>query len=420
VTRVPLCLVGCGGMGSRHVSGYAALESSGLSNIDLVAVCDLRADNAERVADEAERLLGRRPQVFLSLAEALQHSGAEAYDVVTDVSGHLPLVRQIAAAGKHVLCEKPLALTVRACQSLVDVAEQHDVVLATAENYRRDPTNRLAKAVIDSGVLGKIHLMRQTLVGGSDRILITPWRHLKEKGAMGLDMGVHLTDLIQYYFGPFANVYGEGFIAEPVRYRQEVLEFESAAYAQRHAEIPDQVVATGEDSFVAMYRMESGVRVQVAYVPSGPGALYQERTVHGRLGSLEIFRDRTGQAPVLHRDGETVTGRALADLVGGVELDPLTRALFGDDFSYSKPFADTDAGLLAIEVHDFAEAVLTGRRPEIDGWGGLTAVAAVLGVYESGLRGEALAFEDVVTGRVASYQDDLDRLWAEAAAGTPQ
>jgi predicted dehydrogenase len=408
MTRVRVCLVGCGGMGSRHVSGYGALERSGLSNVDLVAVCDLRADNAERVADEAAELLGRRPRVFTSIEEALRDSGAEAYDVVTEVRSHLPIVTRILRAGRHVLCEKPLALTVRSCRDIVELAAAQGVVLATAENYRRDPTNRLAKAVIDSGVLGQIHLMRQVLVGGSDRILITPWRHLKDRGAMGLDMGVHLTDLIQYYFGPFETVYGEGFIAEPVRYRQDDLEFQSAAYAARHAEIPEEVVATGEDSFVASYRMASGVRVQVAYVPSGPGHLYQQRTVHGQRGSLEIFRDRTGQSPVLHTADGSFTGRELADLIGGVELDPLTRELFGDDFSYNRPFPDTDAGLLAIEIHDFARAVSTGSAPEIDGYGGLSAVAAVLGVYESGLEGRALSFSDVVEGRHVGYQQEID------------
>jgi predicted dehydrogenase len=339
---------------------------------------------------------------------ALRHSGAEAYDVVTEVSSHLPIVQEILEAGRHVLCEKPLALTVRSCRTLVDLAEARGVVLGTAENYRRDPTNRLAKAVIDSGVLGDIHLMRQVLVGGNDRILITPWRHLKDRGAMGLDMGVHFTDLFQYYFGDFATVYGEGFIAEPVRYRQEVLEFDSPAYAERHAQIPDQVVATGEDSVVAMYGMASGVRVQLAYVPSGPGHLYQQRIVHGQHGSLEIFRDRTGQAPMLHRAEGTVTGRELADLIGAVELDAVTRSLFGDDFAYDLPFPETDAGLLAIELHDFAEAVLSGGTPEIDGTGGLTAVAAVLGVYESGLRGSALDFAAVTGGEVDDYQRELD------------
>jgi predicted dehydrogenase len=401
-------MVGCGGMGSRHVSGYGALERVGLSNVDLVAVCDVRADNAQRVAAEAEAATGRRPLVFGSVEEALRDSGAAAYDVVTDASSHLPVVAPILDAGKHVLCEKPLALTVRSGRELVNRAAASGALLATAENYRRDPTNRLAKAVIDSGLLGEIFLMRQVLVGGNDRILITPWRHLKDKGAIGLDMGVHFTDLFQYYLGPFESAYGHGFIAEPIRYRQEQLEFESAAYVQRLAEIPDEIVATGEDSVTVTYRMASGVTVQLAYIPSGPGWLYQERVLHGRAGSLQIFRDRTGQAPVLHTAAGSLTGPELAEAAGGVSLDPVTEALFGGDFSYDLDFATTDANLLAIEIHDFAAAVLDGRRPEIDGTLGLSAVAAVLAAYESGLVGQAVRIEDVLSGSLSGYQDEID------------
>ena len=62
--KVQLAIVGCGGMGGRHLLGLKELYDSGLSNVELVAVCDLRRDNAEYLADNAERLLGQRPRVF--------------------------------------------------------------------------------------------------------------------------------------------------------------------------------------------------------------------------------------------------------------------------------------------------------------------------------------------------------------------
>lgn len=407
MNTMPLCLVGCGGMGSRHVGALHALRATGMSNLDLVAVCDLREDNALRVADEAYDLLGRRPQVFVDLEDALAHSGAEAFDVVTEVSSHLSVALPLLEAGKHVICEKPLALTVRSGRILVESANRSRVVLATAENYRRDPCNRLAKAVVASGLLGEIFLMREVLVGGSDRILITPWRHLKEKGAIGLDMGVHLTDLIQYFLGPIAQIYGHGFIAEPIRYRQEVLEYDSAAYRDRYAEIPQTVEATGEDSFVATYRMASGAHVQCSYIPSGPGQTYQERAIHGRAGSLEMFRDRSGRSPILHTANGRFAADELAELAG-FEMDPLTQALFGNSMEYQLEFRAVDAALIAIELHDFAEAAIGDGRPEVDGDLGVAAVAAVLGAYESGLLGQAVQMRDVLDGTVDLYQRDLD------------
>ena len=394
-------------MGSRHVRGFAALKRSGFSNVDLVAVCDIRPDNAKRVSDEAEELLGRRPRIFASITDVLSDPWIAALDVVTEAFSHLTVAKPALLAGKHVLCEKPLALTIRSCRALIKAAEEGGAILATAENYRRDPTNRLAKAVIDSGLLGPIHVMVQQMIGGSDRIIITPWRHYKHKGAIGLDMGVHLADVFQYYFGPIAKVYGRGFIAEPVRYRQLRPELETEAYLKRFVEIPERIEATGEDSFVALLTMESGLLVQCAYVASGAGRNYIQRTVHGRNGSLEIFNDRSGKAPAVHTGEGEMSGRALAGKIG-FNLDPLTERLYGPNIDYELPFVDADAGLLAIEIHDFASAIIEKRMPEVDGYVGMAATAAVLAIYESGIAQTAVSISDVLEGRISRYQDDID------------
>ena len=116
-----------------------------------------------------------------------------------------------------MLCEKPLGVTVRACREMVEAAAASGAVLATAENYRRDGPNRLARAVLDSGMLGEIHLMIETNIGGDDGVLISPWRHLRETGSIALDMGVHYTDIFAYYLGELERACGMSFIAEPGR-----------------------------------------------------------------------------------------------------------------------------------------------------------------------------------------------------------
>jgi predicted dehydrogenase len=65
--KIPLCLVGCGGMGHRHIMAYKVLEESGIGNIELIAVCDVQRQNAEFGAREVERLLGRKPMIFTDL-----------------------------------------------------------------------------------------------------------------------------------------------------------------------------------------------------------------------------------------------------------------------------------------------------------------------------------------------------------------
>ncbi len=180
-------------------------------------MCDIRKENAEFTAREVERLFGRKPLVLTDLDQVLAREDILAVDVVTDGSTHHQVAAPALAAGKHALVEKPLGITIRACQHLIGAARQGNALLATAENYRRDPPNRLVKAILDARLLGDPFLLMQTSVGGGDSMAITPWRHLKEKGAIGLDMGVHYADIIQYYLGEYDQMFGSGFIVEPVR-----------------------------------------------------------------------------------------------------------------------------------------------------------------------------------------------------------
>lgn len=412
--KVPVCVVGCGGMGHRHIMAYKTLAESGAANLEPVAVCDVRPENAAFAAREVERLFGSRPMVFSDLDRALARTDILAVDVVTDASGHHQVAVPALQAGKHALVEKPLGITVRACRAMIAAAEDTGAVLATAENYRRDPPNRLARAVIEAGLLGDPFLMVQTSVGGDDTMVITPWRHLKEKGAIGLDMGVHYTDIIRYYLGEFASVFGGGFIVEPLRRKPDYADHPLESYRQRALTYPDSVAATGEDSVVALYRMASGALAQLACT-AGRGSQGWERSVHGRLGALYVPSERTGRPVVLRLQGRELKGREILPLLGGFHLDEITERLFGaEGVEYDLP-ADAphpgyaiDARHLAIEYHDFGQAILEGGSPEVDGHGGLKAVAALLGAYESAAVDRSVTMDEVLQGQVRAYQADID------------
>ena len=411
---VPLCLVGCGGMGHRHLMAYRTLEDTGIANVELMAVCDVRAENAEFARREVERLFGRTPLVFTDLDQVLARDDIHAVDVVTDGSTHHSVAIPALLAGKHALVEKPMAITIRACQAMIDAAEKGGSVLATAENYRRDPPNRLARAIIDAGLLGDPFVMMQTSAGGSDEMAITPWRHLKEKGAIGLDMGVHYADIIQYYLGQFDQIFGGGFIVEPIRKKPDHADHPLESYRERVKTYPDTVEATGEDSVVALYRMQSGALAQLT-LADGRGGHGWERSVHGRWGALYAPGERSGSPVVLRTEDKALKGKEIMALLPDFHLDDITARLFGEngveyDLPHDAPHPGyaIDARHLAIEYYDFGRAILTGSPPEVDGRGGMKAVAAIVGAYESAHAGRSLTMEEVLSGEVRGYQEEID------------
>jgi len=411
---VPLCLVGCGGMGHRHLMAYRTLEDTGIANVELMAVCDVRAENAEFARREVERLFGRTPLVFTDLDQVLARDDIHAVDVVTDGSTHHSVAIPALLAGKHALVEKPMAITIRACQAMIDAAEKGGSVLATAENYRRDPPNRLARAIIDAGLLGDPFVMMQTSAGGSDEMAITPWRHLKEKGAIGLDMGVHYADIIQYYLGQFDQIFGGGFIVEPIRKKPDHADHPLESYRERVKTYPDTVEATGEDSVVALYRMQSGALAQLT-LADGRGGHGWERSVHGRWGALYAPGERSGSPVVLRTEDKELKGKEIMALLPDFHLDDITARLFGEngveyDLPHDAPHPGyaIDARHLAIEYYDFGRAILTGSPPEVDGLGGMKAVAAIVGAYESAHAGRSLTMEEVLSGEVRGYQEEID------------
>jgi predicted dehydrogenase len=412
-------------MGRRHLRGLAALAEVGLSDFDLVAVCDLDAANAARGADDAEALLGRRPAVVTSLDEVLADDSIVALDIATEPSTHHRIAVPALLAGRHVLCEKPLSITVLGCQVMTEAAARGGAILAVEEQWRRGPANRLARAVIESGMLGDVHLATTALIGGDDRIMLTAWRHLREKGAIGLDLAVHLADVLQYLLGSeFATVTGRGFIAEPVRRRGEPPPAAQNAatdfYSEAIARGPESVTATGEDSVLALYRMASGQDAWLAFIPSGPGERYSERRIHGRAGSMEVPPDRTGLDLTVHLDGHDLTSADLLRELSDFAFDEATARLFPGPTYADWTFPRIDAAHLAVTFWDFGRAITDGRPAEVDGRGGTTAVAAILGAYEAGVLNRAVTLDEMLAGVTAATQIDIDiALGLRDATGAP-
>ena len=406
--KVRLALVGCGGMGTRHLHGLKQLADSPFDAVELSAVCDISAENAAMAAAEAEKLLGVRPKVCTNMEAMVQQvPDLEAVDVVTDPSVHHTVVCEALDLGLHVLVEKPLAITVRACQQILDAAARNERIVSVAENFRRDPSARIVRHLLDTGAIGTPYMGMYHSLGAGNSIFITPWRHRRELGGFILDMAVHFTHMIRYQLGDFAEVYADARMIEPERQKAAAMSMDYEFYQKRFAAMPERIPAAAEDTTQAIFKMESGATLNWIVGIAGHAGTHRE-LIMGTEGSIDGFGVRGGRITLARRDAETLSQeQILASTEGaGLTFDPLTRHLFPSGVSAGDPLVDLK--LIAYELHEMAEAVRGQRTVEVDGRCGLKDVAALYAVFESWRTGGPVALSAVESCQSYAYQAEID------------
>ena len=406
--KVRLALVGCGGMGTRHLHGLKQLADSPFDAVELSAVCDISAENAAMAAAEAEKLLGVRPKVCTNMEAMVQQvPDLEAVDVVTDPSVHHTVVCEALDLGLHVLVEKPLAITVRACQQILDAAARNERIVSVAENFRRDPSARIVRHLLDTGAIGTPYMGMYHSLGAGNSIFITPWRHRRELGGFILDMAVHFTHMIRYQLGDFAEVYADARMIEPERQKAAAMSMDYEFYQKRFAAMPERIPAAAEDTTQAIFKMESGATLNWIVGIAGHAGTHRE-LIMGTDGSIDGFGVRGGRITLARRDAETLSQEdILASTEGaGLSFDPLTRHLFPSGVSAGDPLVDLK--LIAYELHEMAEAVRGQRTVEVDGRCGLKDVAALYAVFESWRTGGPVALSAVESCQSYAYQAEID------------
>ncbi len=404
--RINLGLVGCGGMGTRHLYGLRTLAQTPYNRIDLKAVCDINPENAGMAAAEAGKLLGVKPAIFTDLeAMAAAMPELDAVDVVTDPAVHHEVACKALDLGLHVMVEKPMAITVRACLRMIQAAERNRRVLSVAENYRRDPSARLVRHELAGGAIGTPYMGLFHEVSDGDRIFITPWRHLKSRGGPLVDMGVHFADLIRYQLGDIQEVYGDARLVEPVRRKSESMWRPYEFYRKQYENMAPVVPADAEDSSVAMFRMAGGATVSWVVGLGGYGGC-STQLILGTEGCIEGFGTRGGRVRMRRGREEFREQEEMLAQAEGFEQDALAAHFFPTGLTSAD--REVDRKLLAMEVYELGEAIAEGRKVEVDGMEGLKDVAAVYAVFESAAAGRAVQMAEVESGEIDAYQAEID------------
>jgi predicted dehydrogenase len=338
--------------------------------------------------------------------------------VTTTPRSHHTVAAEAFARGWHAMVEKPMGLTVRACRLINQAAAGSGLVLSVAENYRRDPINRLGKALLQSGAIGDPRLMIHNTVGGGDKMTISMWRHDKKASGILLDVGTHYTDILEFYLGEATSLYAQTRLHEKVRHNpmsgREVDPAEATSpggvYERWQKDFPPQFEATADDAGYATILFASGAVGQYVIDRAGHGQSIWQRAIFGSRGSLDLPGDRTGQRLRLHIDGDVMDDERLLEFVPDFHLDEVTAALFGGTrlYGYDFPFNETDRKLLAVEYAEFGDAILGKATVEVDGEAGTRAVALSYALMESQAAGRAVTMDEVMSDRTNAYQVEIN------------
>ena len=210
-------LIGTRFMGRAHSNAYvSAPKFFGLkADVALKAVCGRDQDAAEAFAAQ-----WGWEHVEVDWQALVARDDVDLVDISTPNNVHKPIAVAAAKAGKHVVCEKPLAMNAAEAQEMVEAVEAAGVVNTVCHNYRRVPAVSLAKQMIDAGELGDIYHFRgvylQDWIADPEFPLV--WRLQKELAGSGAhgDLNAHLIDLALWLVGPIAEVTGmmKTFVAE--------------------------------------------------------------------------------------------------------------------------------------------------------------------------------------------------------------
>lgn len=406
---IQLALIGTGSISRRHIIAMRDLKIRGKGDFEVTAICDAKEENVMERADQCEELLGLRPRVYTDYHELLEKETVDAADLCLPHGMHHGVAIDCMDAGIHVVCEKPLGVTIKACRLMAEASERTGRILATAAPHRFQPGQRTARWVInESGLIGEPrsffhHYTRPPApspwsAGGTEEIPDrVRWRQnqLMSGGGPVLDSGFHYCDTLCHLFGELDTVY---------------------AQLATHGSATEPFPHGPEDTTLVTFRFKNGVTGSWTWSLAAPGESAYNVVFFGSEGSL---RDTTGgRFSIFHLFERTLESHetGLLTQADGTEysmaqlnqmhLDTLSAA--EQDRLYP---GGADDGF-AIEIWDFLEVVRGNRdKPEIDPWTGLNSLAVGDAIYESAITGEVIAYDDIVSGKRSTFQDPINAHW---------
>lgn len=335
---VGIAVLGTGRIGHLHALNAARA----VPGAHLVGVADVDPVAAGRTSEAA-----RSGRAVVDYRELLADPQVQVVVICTPTESHARIMREAADAGKHILCEKPVALTLEETRAAIDAVAAQGVLLAIGFNRRYDPAYVAAKRAIDAGELGDPWIVK--LVGRDPRP--APLSYLAGSGGLFKDQAIHEFDLACWLVG------------RPV---EEVFATASVLVDPRIGDLGDV------DTALTTLRFQGGA---LALVDNCRQAVYGydvRAEIHGSAGKLIIGHEARTSVTLLRPDSAS--------------------------HDHVDWFLDRFADAFREELIDFVACVRSGRQPRAGGEDGYRALQIAVAAGRSHRERRAILLAEVTSG----------------------
>ncbi|KAB2739848.1 Gfo/Idh/MocA family protein [Brucella anthropi] len=352
-----VAMIGGGFMGKAHAMAYASMPMF-FWPAPAIPHRKVVVDVTDGMADEARLRYGFE-EASSDWRAVVNRPDVDVVDICTPNNVHAEIAIAAAKAGKHIICEKPLARTVEEARAMHDAVKAAGVIHMVAFNYRRTPAVALAKKYIDEGRIGRILNFRGTYLQdwSADPDSPLSWRFQKKIAGSGTvgDIATHVVDLAHYLVGPIAEVNAITTTYNKTRPLQQggvdkLGAAEKAADAERgEVDVDDEVIS--------MLRFEGGAIGSLEATRNAYGRNnFITLEIHGTKGSIYFNYERRDELQVMFAD-DPADARGFRTVYTG-PAHPYGNGLWpipGLGIGYSET--------KIVECYDFFSAIAKNRQP---------------------------------------------------------
>jgi predicted dehydrogenase len=376
---VNIGMIGGGFMGKAHSLAYAAMPmffwpapAIPVRKIVAEATDALARDAAARFGFEAHTGDWRR---------VVEDPSVDVVDIATPNDSHAEIAIAAAKAGKHILCEKPMARDAAESKRMLEAAEAAGICHMVAFNYRRTPAVATAARMIADGEIGEIQSFTGTYLQdwSADPDAPLSWRFRKAvagSGAVG-DIGTHVIDMARYLVGEIAAVNAIVKTYVPTRPTQQG-GADKLGTRKGGADAPRGIVDV-DDEMLTLVRFENGATGTIEATRNAHGRNnYLTFEIHGSRGSILFDYERRDQLQVCFA-GDAPGRKGFRTIYTGPQH------AYGDSLWPIPALGIGYGETKIIECHDFLKALVEGTQPSpsfVDGYRVALVADAILASSE--------------------------------------